>query len=199
LAGLPLEYFEEVLRRAEEVSKRLYIPRIEDLDGAALAAAAFYYTALKSEGVVAVDAGAGAGYSTVWLVAGVEAGCIRGNCKIVAVEADSRLAATARRLLGELKLRHTSVEVLVGDAVSYVEGRSNESLDIIFVDIDKNSYPRMLQSAVRKLKPGGIIAFHNYRVPRPPTQFYRMVEELNWPQLVIPSLPGLLILIKLAR
>jgi predicted O-methyltransferase YrrM len=196
LAGLPLERFEEVLRRAEEVSERLYIPRIEDVDGAALAAAAFHYTASRGGGVVAVDAGAGAGYSTVWLAAGVEAGCYGGSCRVVAVEADPRLASAARSVLGGAGFERVRVEVVVGDAVAYVEGLPGSSLDMLFVDIDKASYPRMLMLAAEKLKPGGLIAFHNYRVPRPPEEFYRLVERLGWPRLVIPSLPGLLVMVK---
>ncbi len=196
MAGGFWEVFEQVLREAENVSERLFIPRIEDVDGAALMGLAFHYTLARGGGVVAVDAGAGAGYSTVWIAGGVEAGCTRGGCRVVAVEADERLAAEARRILGGLPLERTQLEVRVGDAVGYVESLDGESLDILFVDVDKWQYRRMLELAVEKLKPGGVVAFHNYRVPKPPEDFFRLVERLTWPRLIVPSLPGLLVLVK---
>jgi len=71
-------------------SRRLFIPLIDPEDGSALASLAY----LAPPGLV-VDLGAGIGYSTAWLAIGASANPSRP--RIIAVEHDSRLAASLRR------------------------------------------------------------------------------------------------------
>jgi len=76
-----------LLEACERLSREMGIPHIGWDDGAALYALAFAVAAERGE-VVAVDAGAGAGFSTLWVLAALESAGAGG--RLVAVEALER-------------------------------------------------------------------------------------------------------------
>jgi predicted O-methyltransferase YrrM len=75
----------EAIEIAEELSDRLLIPRIDREDGVVL------YTIISlltnsSNKFFALDAGAGVGYSTLWIISSLEDQCV--NSVVYAVERD---------------------------------------------------------------------------------------------------------------
>ena len=114
-----------LLRIAEtlyEESVRAGIPSIEFEDAIALYSLAYPVLAGRT-GCLLVDAGAGLGYSTAWLVRVARDAC-RGGARVVAIEAHppyaSRLRDAARRMEEASGVR---VEVWEGDAVELVAER----------------------------------------------------------------------------
>ena len=191
-----------LLERAERLSEEYWVPRIDWEDGIALATLAFRLAAEKQGGLY-VDAGAGVGYSTLWILYGLAAsGC--SGCSLVAVEHDPGRAGALRMLLGEAvsRLRDAgapapSVEAVEGDALEYLEKLEPGQPLMVMVDIDKHGYPEALRLLEERLPRGGVAAFHNALGPMPlPPGFRGMVEEGPWRSLVLPTRQGLLVLEK---
>lgn len=112
-----------------------------------------------------------------------------------AVERLPALAARAREVLRGYPWRRVAVEVVEGDALDVLTRIKDPR--IVFVDVDKHLYPEVLRLLWPRLPRGGLLAFHNAYAPRPPTEFYRLVEELGDAAAgVAPSPAGLLLLFK---
>ncbi len=180
-----------ILEGVYEESLRAGIPSIEFEDGVALYSAA--YTLLRGRsGALVIDAGAGIGYSTLWLAAAMMDAC-SGPCRLVAVEAYTpyvdKLRANLERVAREAG-GLVRVEAVAGDALEYVERLPPESIDMVFVDVDKELYTDMLRLLRSRLKRGGLAAFHNAYAPPPPPSFY---EELRrgWNYTVVPTRLGI--------
>ncbi|NOZ88411.1 MAG: hypothetical protein GXO15_00610 [Crenarchaeota archaeon] len=198
-----LALFRGLLERAERLSEEYWVPRIDWEDGLALATAVFLVARQRGGGLF-VDAGAGVGYSTLWMLYGLAPACEgEGGCRLVAVENDPGRAAALRRMLGEASSRlrasgftGVEVEAVEGDALEYLEslGRG-EPLGVI-VDIEKQGYLPALRLLEDRLPSGGLAAFHNALGPMPlPPGFREAVEEGPWRRLVLPTGQGLLLLV----
>ena len=182
------EYLED-LRRA---SLGMGIPAIDPEDGMILEATAFQASSAGAS--LAVDAGAGIGYSTAWIALGLEAGC-RGECRLIAIEYDPGKARRIRESLEPLGLEKVRVEVVEGDALEYLARLPPGSLGYAFVDVEKSQYPAVLD-LLSALQPGGGVAlFHNAYFPPPPRAFYEKASAPPWRSLVIPTPAGMLIAI----
>ena len=68
-------------------------------------------------------------------------------------------AERARGYLGRLGLLDR-VEIRVGEAVTALEKTSGE-FDVIFIDIDKDGYPRALDAAAPRVRAGGYLIADN--------------------------------------
>ena len=180
---------EGLLRRLEKESRREGIPAIDERDGFSLAALAF----TAPRGGLVLDLGAGIGYSTAWLALG--AGPWRG--RVVAVEGDPRRASRLREFASEIsEATGAEVEVVEGDALSYLESLGPGTVSLAFVDIEKHEYTRALQMLAgsdgpRRLLEGGLAAFHNAYFPAPPPEFFR--EASKYETVTIPTPAGLLV------
>ena len=66
--------------------------------------------------------------------------------------------------VAEENLRRTGVEniasVRVGDAIQYI-AELDDQFDLIFLDIEKEDYSRVLEDCVRLLRPGGVLFVDN--------------------------------------
>ena len=101
-----------------------------------------------------LELGSGFGYSAYWLGRALPpAGAI------VCTDHAADNAARARALHART-FAHVALEFLVGDALAAAEGAAGP-FDLVFVDIDKADYPRGLELARRKVRPGGAIVFDN--------------------------------------
>ena len=101
-----------------------------------------------------LELGTAVGYSAIWLSRGMGTGG-----KLITVEARESMAERARRNVAEAGLED-AVEVRLGQALSLlpeVEGR----FDLIFNDIDKESYPQVIPYAKKLLRPGGLLVTDN--------------------------------------
>ncbi|MCS7107348.1 MAG: class I SAM-dependent methyltransferase [Acidilobaceae archaeon] len=176
-----------------EESRSLGIPPISMEDGFVLMAEAFSVSSMG--GKVFLDAGAGVGYSTLWIMGGMAGVCE--GCKVIAIEHDrqryERLKVNLSRVARELALE-AEVVPLHGDALHHAE--RIEFLDYAFVDIEKPDYPKMLSILQNKLRPGGVALFHNALQPRPPDEFFSLASREPWKSKVIPTEAGIMLLRK---
>ncbi|BAA80724.2 conserved hypothetical protein [Aeropyrum pernix K1] len=193
--------FNMLSERIRRESVELGIPAIDPEDGLILSSAAFYVGGGTGS---YVDAGAGIGYSTIWIAYGAYHRCTDITCKIVAIEYDVELASILSRNLREVEAMfrgRIEFEVVSGDALDYfsrLEEKGREVFDMAFVDIEKGDYPEALERLENLLTAGGVAAFYNAFQPPPPPLFFDMVSKRPWKPVVLPTPAGLLLAVKTA-
>jgi len=109
------------------------------------------------------EMGSGYGYSTAWF-----ARALKERSEIVPdtpgivyhVVWDEALSIMAQGYLQRLGYEEY-VEYQIGEAVETLEEFEEESLDLIFCDIDKEAYPDALSIIKEKLRPGGVLLIDN--------------------------------------
>ncbi len=179
----------EYLRRIYIDSEKHGVPSIEEDEGYILYIITYLY-ALEHSSVVVVDAGAGIGYSTLWLLYGLEhAGCR--DCIVVGVEKNIERCRILRENLGKPGFRYTRYSVYCGDAIDYLEKQSSP-IDILFIDIEKHRYPEILLKSLKHVK--NLIIYHNAIWPPPPEELYRLLHKHRLRYTVLPTENGLLII-----
>lgn len=138
-----------VLARIEEDAARRRIPIVGPAVGHLLA------LLVRLAGARRVfELGSAVGYSTIWLARAVgEAG------QVFWTDASEENAAEARRNLEEAGVADR-VTLLVGDALASLDGTEGE-LDVVFNDVDKESYPDVLRRVVPRLRVGGLLITDN--------------------------------------
>lgn len=100
------------------------------------------------------ELGSAIGYSTIAFARAVgPAG------KVFYTDGSAENAREAAGYLERLQLRDR-VEMHVGEAVAALES-SGGDYDVIFVDIDKHDYPRALDAAAPRVRPGGYLLADN--------------------------------------
>jgi len=115
----------------------------------------FLYLLVKSIRARRVlELGTAIGYSTIWLGRGLDS-----EGFITSIEVNHATAERARRNLREAGLDRV-VRVIEGAAIDVVR-RLKERFDLIFVDVDKETYPEILDPLVAMLNSGGILVADN--------------------------------------
>lgn len=163
-----LERFSKLLEHLEELSDRLWVPSIERDDGLILASLSSYVASLG--GRVFIDAGAGVGYSTLWILYGLASVMTISNVTVYAIEWRSErykhlvesLDKAAKELFGDS--RAIEVKAIHGDAVELLKNIDRD-VDFIFIDIEKHRYIDMLKLLPKKLSEIGLAVFHNALAP----------------------------------
>lgn len=189
------EEFLNYSRKLRDKSISYGIPSIDEEEGFILYSIVYTYSLLNSNHLVIVDAGAGIGYSTLWLGKAL----IDSGCNICLVEAVEKNKAFAEQIPGNVKkhgLEGLPLTIVAGDAVEYVMNKDAESIDILFVDIEKNRYPKILEESYYKMKKKGFIIFHNALFPSPPMRLYELIREYGLKHTIIPTTAGLLVIHK---
>jgi predicted O-methyltransferase YrrM len=102
-----------------------------------------------------LEIGAGRGYSTLWLAAGVR---YLGG-RVLSLERDYGCMADWRRNLAEAGLEETA-ELVEGDALETLE-MIDDVFDVVFIDAAKEEYERLFQLARPKLEPGALVIADN--------------------------------------
>ena len=125
-----------------------------------------------------IELGSGFGYSAYWFARAVgPAG------QVVLTETAAENAALAREFLGRGGLADR-VRIEVGDALEIID-RIGGQFDVVFNDVDKEQYPRVLERAAAALRPGGLLIsdnmlwFGTVLEPRPEQESTRGVQELT--------------------
>lgn len=91
------------------------------------------------------------GYSTIHLARGLPAGG-----RVTSLELDPELAALAVRYLERAGVADR-VDVIVGPAVDHLATMEPDSVDMLFIDADKRSYPEYLKLCFGLVRSGGLI------------------------------------------
>ncbi len=140
---------DEVLSEMEAEATRDDVPII----GPAVARV-LYQLAVISGAKKVFELGSAIGYSTVWWARAVGAGG-----RVIYTDGDSKKAEKARRYFERAGVSQ-QITVRVGDALE-VLSEEKETYDIIFNDIDKEDYPRVVRLALPRLKSGGLFITDN--------------------------------------
>lgn len=121
------------------------------------AAGQFCYQVTRLLGARRVfEMGSGYGYSTAWFARGVVE---NGGGTVHHVVWDAALTRRAQHHLGRLGYDGT-IEYHTGEAIEALRAMAG-GFDIIFNDIDKQSYPESLDVIRRRLRPGGVLIVDN--------------------------------------
>jgi caffeoyl-CoA O-methyltransferase len=100
------------------------------------------------------ELGSAIGYSTAFFATAVGPGG-----KVIYTDGSESNAERAREYLMRLGLLDR-VEIKVGEAVAALEATSGD-FDVVFIDIDKDGYPKALDAAAPRVRPGGYLLADN--------------------------------------
>lgn len=100
------------------------------------------------------EMGSGFGYSTAWF-----ARAVGPKGKVVHTENDRKLSDEARQWLAKGKLAER-VDFRLGDACDLLR-QDKGPYDVVFIDIDKEDYPKAWTLARDRVRPGGLILTDN--------------------------------------
>lgn len=104
----------------------------------------------------ALELGTLGGYSALWLLRGMPA-----DGRLTTVEREPEHAALAREFF-ELSSVTDRVDLRVGEARDVAASLGPEgSMDLVFIDADKEGYVGYLDEAARLLRPGGVVLADN--------------------------------------
>jgi caffeoyl-CoA O-methyltransferase len=84
---------------------------------------------------------------------------VGGGGRVIYTDGDPKNAAQARRYFERAGVSER-ISVRVGDALELLS-EQKEQFDIIFNDVDKHDYPRVLRLAAPKLRKGGLFVTDN--------------------------------------
>jgi caffeoyl-CoA O-methyltransferase len=140
---------DEVLAEMETEASKRSIPIV----GPAVASF-FYQLALMTHAKHVFEMGSAIGYSTIWWARAVgEGGTVHYT------DSDSKNAEQSRRYFQRAGVADR-IKVHVGDAIELLSEQKQE-FDIVFNDIDKEDYPRVLRLVAPRLKRGGLFVTDN--------------------------------------
>ncbi len=162
-----------VLREMENQAKKRDIPIV----GPAVARVLFQYARLiKAKKIF--ELGSAIGYSTIWWARAVGDGG-----KVFYTDGDPKKAAEARGYFQRAEV-DKRIHVETGDALELLSEQKQE-FDIIFNDVDKEDYPRVLHLVKDRLRRGGLFITDNVlwsgRVTQKKTKdtTTRAIQEFN--------------------
>jgi caffeoyl-CoA O-methyltransferase len=187
-----------LLREMEAQAKRRSIPIVGPMVGRLL-----YQYARLIQARKVFEMGSAIGYSTLWWARAVGAAG-----QVVYTDGDQKKADEARRYFQSAGM-DSRIRLAVGDALELLSEEKQE-FDIIFNDVDKEDYPRVLHLVAGRLRKGGLFITDNVlwsgRVTeaKPPEPSTRAIQEFNrrlyamkeFFTTVIPLRDGLAVAIK---
>lgn len=140
---------DEVLTEIEGEAARRDIPIV----GPAVARV-LYQLALMINAKTVFEMGSAIGYSTIWWARAVgESG------RVFYTDGDRKNADQSRKYFERAGVSK-QITIQTGDALELLSEQKQE-FDIIFNDVDKEDYPRVLRLAIPKLRKGGLFVTDN--------------------------------------
>jgi caffeoyl-CoA O-methyltransferase len=138
-----------VLQEMEKQAKQRKIPIV----GPAVARVLYQYAKLLGAKTV-FEMGSAIGYSTIWWAMAVGEGG-----RVFYSDGNEKNACEAEGYFREAGVLDR-IEIQVGDALELLAKR-NEQFDILFNDVDKHDYPRVLEMAAPRVRKGGLFITDN--------------------------------------
>lgn len=142
--------------RAEEMG-------IECITGSVGSHLAFLASTLQAKAIV--EAGTGAGVSTLHLLSGSD------SSVIATIDSEQEHQAAARLALADAGIATNRTRVILGKAVDVMSNMADAAYDLVFLDADRETLEEQLREASRMLRPGGVVAIAHAlwrdRVPDP--------------------------------
>jgi caffeoyl-CoA O-methyltransferase len=114
----------------------------------------FQQLVMMTKAKTVFEMGSAIGYSTIWWARAVEDGG-----QVHYTDSDQKNAEKARRYFQRAGVADR-IKVHIGDAIELLSEQKQE-FDIIFNDIDKEDYPRVLRLIPPRLKKGGLFVTDN--------------------------------------
>lgn len=140
---------DEVLSEIEAEAARRDVPIVGPAVGRVL-----YQLALMINARNIFELGSAIGYSTIWWARAVGDGG-----RVVYTDSDRKNADQARRYFDRAGVSK-QITIKTGDALELLSEEKQE-FDVIFNDVDKESYPRVFRLAVPRLRKGGLFVTDN--------------------------------------
>jgi caffeoyl-CoA O-methyltransferase len=162
-----------VLREMEEQARRREIPIV----GPAVGRVLYQYAQLVGARRV-FEMGSAIGYSSIWWARAVGAGG-----EVFYTDGDPKNAAEAHEYFRRAGVEQV-VRIQLGDALELLS-EQKQQFDIIFNDVDKEDYPRVLHLVGSRLRKGGLFITDNVlwsgRVTEdhPKEESTRAIQEFN--------------------
>lgn len=138
-----------VLLEMERIARDEEFPIIGPECGRALAVLS---AAIEAKRVF--EMGSGFGYSTLWFALAVGEGG-----EVVHTDSEETNSRRAQEFLARAGVEHRC-RFLVGDAHELLLAETGP-FDCILIDIEKSGYPKALEEAAPRLRPGGLLFAHN--------------------------------------
>ena len=168
----PTKYFkaliperDELLLELEAEAERENIPIVGPVVGEFLF---ILVGAIKARNILEI--GTATGYSAIYLARG----CEPSDGRVITLEFDSSRAASARQNFEKAGLENR-IEVLEGDALKTLSGME-EAFDLVFIDIEKKDYARVLPDCGRLLRNGGLLVADNVAF-KDADEFNRIISD----------------------
>ena len=118
--------------------------------------AALRMLAAVLEARTVVEIGTGTGVSGTWLLRGM-----RPDGVLTTIDAETEHQRLAKLTFGEAGFGSGRARTIPGEALQVVPRLTDGAYDMVFVDGDKREYPDYRDEALRLLRPGGVVVFHN--------------------------------------
>jgi predicted O-methyltransferase YrrM len=140
---------DEVLAEMEDYAGKHNIPIV----GPAVARV-LQQLALMINARTVFELGSAIGYSTIWW-----AQAVGGTGRVIYTDGDAKNAERARRYFERAGVS-SRITLHTGDALEFLSEQKQE-FDIIFNDVDKEDYPRVLRLVSPRLRKGGLFITDN--------------------------------------
>lgn len=139
-----------VLGEIEQQAAKRNIPIVGPAVGRLL-----YQLARMINAKTVFEMGSAVGYSTIWWARAVGEGG-----RVIYTDGDEKNAEEARGYFRRADVADR-IEVRVGDALELLSGEKAAAYDVIFNDVDKEDYPRVLRLATDRVRKGGLFVTDN--------------------------------------
>lgn len=161
-----------VLEEMEALAQERHIPIIGPVVGRIL-----YQLVRLVQAKTVFEMGSAIGYSTIWMARAAGEGST-----VYYTDSNPENARQAEQYFERAGVRNR-VQILIGDALESLD-RTPGTFDVIFNDVDKEHYPRVLHKAVPRIRKGGLFLADNVlwsgRVTQPPQdEATRGIVEFN--------------------
>jgi predicted O-methyltransferase YrrM len=163
---------DEVLAEMEAEAAKYQIPIVGPV------VASFFKQLVMMTGAKTVfEMGSAIGYSTIWWARAVGEGG-----RVHYTDGDPKNAEKARRYFQRAGVADR-IKIHIGDAIELLS-EQKEAFDIVFNDIDKEDYPRVLRMVSPRVKKGGLFVTDNTLwsgrvVEKDPDATTKAIQEFN--------------------